>query len=537
MEGQQKPPANTATNNSNIPTSTNNNNHSDASSNAPLRRISNSSLESANSNRTDISTVVNASMSMHNTAPASPDPDRSEVSDSTISDNDEATEGTAGYAPKPGEIGAQHRWHHGSEQPPRMAPPPQQPNDTGVGLPPGAAQQGPNEGPGGPLSRKNFIQMVKEQFPKQHQNQQQQQHTHEGNEPIHHHMTPPQQSQQQSNRYPYGHNPPQQHGGGGQPPMRYGGRGPHHHQMQQQQHSDYPTHLPHRHYDHPSYPPHGGHPNNNNYDRMGGMQPQQHQPRYGYAPPQRQQQHPPQSHRFKAPPLHGRYPPPPQQQQQQSHDNPDFPIHGINHMKARVNNSGGGGSLTGAPHPSTLGGPSPHAPPMRHHLPMNHPSYMQPSPQPRPPYMQQPPPGSTPRPPTSMGNAPSPHDFFHGEPPPQPQQQQQQPQQPQLPPMQIGQPPSGPGSSVIVGPPQQQQQQQPPASNIQQQQQQMTPVTTTSLQQQQQHPSHKQPPTSTSMTDVSDFLPVGIAGFVYIFHYTLTLFNSQVSITRIATRP
>ena len=515
IEGQQKTSPNAATNNPNIPTSTNNHQPT-VGSNAPLRRISNSSLESANSNRTDISTVVNASMSMHNTAPASPDPDGSEVSDSTISDNDEATEGTAGYAPKPGEIGAQHRWHHGSDQPSRM-PPPQQPIDTGTGLPPGVAQQGPNEGPGGPLSRKNFIQMVKEQFPKQYQ---QQQHPHEGNEPVHHHLPPQQQqSQQQSNnRYPY-HNPPQQHGGGrgGQAPMRYGG--PHHHQMQQQ-HSDYPSHPPRHHYDHPSFPPHGSHPanNNNSYDRMGGM-PQQHQPRYGYPSQRHQHAPPPQSHRFKAPPPHGRYPLP--QQQQQSHDNPDFPIHGINHMKTRVNNSGGGGSITGAPHPSTLGGPPPHAAPMRHHSPMNHSSYMQP----RPPYMQ-PPPGSTPRPPTSMGNAPPPHEFFHGD-PPQPPPPQQQQQQSQLS-MQIGQqPPSGPGSSVMVGS-QQQQQQQPPSSNMQQQQQQqMTPVTTMSQQQQQQqqHPSQlQQPPTSTSMTDVSREFPSLYFYLYFLFFFIISIF-------------
>ena len=467
IEGQ-KPSSNT-TNNANNPTPSNiTNSTTGANSKAPLRRISNSSLESAHSNRTDISTVVNASMSMHNTAPASPDPDGSEISDSTISDNDEAPEGTAGYAPKPGEIGSQSRWRHGSEQPSRL-----QQSDASVV--PGSAQQVPNEGGGGPLSRKTFIQMVKEQFPKQ-QNQQQQPHG--GNEPVHHHMAP--QPQQQS-RYPYGHNQQQQHHGG-PPPPRYGGN--HHHPMHQQ-HPDYQPPPSRHHYDHPSYPHHVGPPANNSYDRMG----MQQQPGYGYPPSRHQQHPPPQSHRFKPPTPHAKYPPP--QQQQLPHDSPDFPIHGINHMKARVNNIGGG-PIVGAPHPSTLGGPPPHA--IRHHSPMNphniRSPYMQSSPQPRPPYMQQqqPLPGSTPRPPISMGNALPPHEFFHGE-----------PQHPPLP-LQVAQPPAGPGSAIG---PQQQQQQPPPTSN---QQQQMIPVTTTSHhQQQQQHLSLQQPPTSTAMTDVSFF--------------------------------
>lgn len=54
----------------------------------PKRRNSWSSVESTSSNRTDISTVVNAPTSMHNTAPGSPDPDGSEASDSDISDQE-----------------------------------------------------------------------------------------------------------------------------------------------------------------------------------------------------------------------------------------------------------------------------------------------------------------------------------------------------------------------------------------------------------------------------------------------------------------
>lgn len=54
----------------------------------PARRDSVSSTGSTCSNRTDISTVVNAPTSMHNTAPASPDPAGSEVSDSDISEPD-----------------------------------------------------------------------------------------------------------------------------------------------------------------------------------------------------------------------------------------------------------------------------------------------------------------------------------------------------------------------------------------------------------------------------------------------------------------
>jgi len=36
-------------------------------------------------------------MSKHNTAPASPDPDGSEASDSTVSENDESAEGIVFY--------------------------------------------------------------------------------------------------------------------------------------------------------------------------------------------------------------------------------------------------------------------------------------------------------------------------------------------------------------------------------------------------------------------------------------------------------
>ena len=57
-------------------------------SNMVKRRNSWSSVESTSSNRTDISTVVNAPTSMHNTAPGSPDPDGSEASDSDISDQE-----------------------------------------------------------------------------------------------------------------------------------------------------------------------------------------------------------------------------------------------------------------------------------------------------------------------------------------------------------------------------------------------------------------------------------------------------------------
>ena len=52
------------------------------------RRNSWSSGESTSSNRTDISTVVNAPTSVPITAPGSPDPDGSEASDSVLSDND-----------------------------------------------------------------------------------------------------------------------------------------------------------------------------------------------------------------------------------------------------------------------------------------------------------------------------------------------------------------------------------------------------------------------------------------------------------------
>uniref|UniRef100_A0A7M5XAS1 Adenomatous polyposis coli protein n=2 Tax=Clytia hemisphaerica TaxID=252671 RepID=A0A7M5XAS1_9CNID len=401
--------------------STNNNN------NNARRRNSTSSLESAHSNRTDISTVVNAPMSMHNTAPASPDPDGSEISDSTVSENDESAEGTAGYAPKPSDLTQPPRWHHTpdtDQQPSRMA----QQNEM-------VARQQSVQPPQNDFSRKNLIQMAKEQFPKQ----QTQPPLHGGNHPtandqIHHHMLPPSHPSQQ--RFNYSHHHQQQHG----PSPHYGGGS--HHPM----HQDYPPH----HYDHnphhPSYP---------NYDR-GGL-------RYGYSPNTRhpQQPHPQahsQQHRFKQPLT--RYP-----SSGGSHDNPDFPMHGINHMKSRMNNGG----ISGPPHPSTLGagGPRPGSMDMRHNMGMR-PQYMQPQQhgQPRP-YMQQHPGNMPPsRPPTTINgqmNSQTQHDFY-GDPPPPPTSTGVLPppaQQQPLPPQQL--PPTSAHHQHQL--PNQPQQQQPPTTS------------------------------------------------------------------------
>lgn len=217
--------------------------------NVNRRRNSCSSQESAASNRTDISTVVNTPMSMHNTAPASPDPNGSEATDSTVSDNEEVTEGTAGYAPKPSDMNSQQqRWHHDSEQPPRA--------------------QGGDAPSDSPMSRKGLIQLAKEQFPKKNQPKP----SHGGSHPTN----------QQSHHYHHHQQPPSYHM-------------PHQTHSSSHYSGNHPTHpTPNQGYSHHYSQPYQG------YDRMNTIPPS-----YGY--PQNSVRHQqPQSHMFNH---HTRYPP------------------------------------------------------------------------------------------------------------------------------------------------------------------------------------------------------------------------------------
>lgn len=263
------------------------------------RRNSWSSVESASSINSHMSTVVNAPTSMHNTAPASPDPDGSEASDSIISEqevDDDTTEFPDTYSQTgspvpqsqanslggqfPGKQGPQYpfqRWppknpmsHNGPTKhlPQHIAPPhgtshgtsqhgmsEQRPVHLGF-----RANQRDNDQHNDALQRtsqlQNFISMAKEQFRKEPKHHDYQEHVHNPPHPHTRHLHQPQQ-------YPhYGasqhqHPPPAEHQGqvmfDNYPPAHgYPGQF-HPHDHQGYQHGNFPPqhtrhiHEPHHH--------------------------------------------------------------------------------------------------------------------------------------------------------------------------------------------------------------------------------------------------------------------------------------------------